>query len=79
MNDEIIDVACCTFPDGTVFWTDETAQVPKIMELWRGTDPAKSLPEGCLGGVVYLRMPRSKYTGIGVYFPNPIAEGLMAS
>lgn len=49
------------------------------MELWRGTESAKSLPRGCLGGFVHVRMPRSKYIAIGAHFPDPIAEGLAAA
>lgn len=79
MADEIIDVACCVFPDGTTFWSDEPAQVPKITELWRGSDSGKAIPEGCMGGVVYVRMPRSKYIAIGAHFPDPIAQGLAAA
>lgn len=77
MNDEIIEIACCVFPDGTTFWCDPES-VPKAVELWRGTESGKAIPEGCMSGVVHVRMPRSKYIGIGAHFPDPIAEGLMA-
>lgn len=78
MNDEIINAACCVFPDGTVFWLYEPTQdlIARTFELWRESLEDPSLYARCSSGVVTVRMPRSKFQAITAYYPDPIAQGL---
>lgn len=72
MGDELIDVLCFVFPDGSTFWaewTEGTAKDPgDVVRAWKDSLPqerrVKYETSGALGGFVQVRMHRSDYFGI---------------
>jgi hypothetical protein len=79
----IIEVICCVFPDGTVFWTDDVEdQGRKVIAAWKSLLSPEQAAEMDAAkvtmGMVYIRMPASAYIGLGSSNQNPIAMKLYA-
>jgi hypothetical protein len=68
-NMNVIQVCCCVFPDGTVFWTDDVEDGPRLaIRAWRSTLAASRREElmdaGATLGCVVIRMPAESYAAI---------------
>jgi hypothetical protein len=69
MDDDVINVTCLVFPDGSTYWypTDDY-RADRLIDKWKATLSVEQRrayhDKGCLGGVVRLRMLRKDYQSI---------------
>jgi hypothetical protein len=82
MSENVIQVCCCVFPDGNVFWTDDVQDGPRLaVGAWRSTlaeGRAAELDEaGATLGFVAIRMPAESYAAI-IARNDPMTQAYMA-
>jgi len=63
---ELIDVHVCVFPDGTTYWMESATsdKVAAVFAKWNADNMGNPLFKGSSGGVVVVKMPRSKYNSV---------------
>jgi len=75
MDDKVIDVISCAFPDGQHIWVRADGPIDKYIKSWKDNiSVGKSdLYEkfGCTAVFVQLRMLKSDYKKIATTFPWP--------